>query len=137
MVGTGVLMIGLGLVSAFLLWRRGALPRLLLWGLVGMTFSGWVATLAGWYVTEIGRQPYIVYGLLKTADAISPVSAGPIAILLLAFIVVYAFVFGAGSYYILKLIAKGPGVHEPIFGDHGVAMPPIVTEIGDREAQHV
>src|SRR5262245_34067751 len=72
MVGMGVLM----LVSAWLGWwasrRRGwsppALPRPLLWLLTGMTFSGWLATLAGWYVTEIGRQPFIVYGLVRTAE---------------------------------------------------------------------
>jgi cytochrome d ubiquinol oxidase subunit I len=62
--------VGLGL-----LWRRrwaaDALPRWLLWPLAGMTFSGWVATLAGWYVTEIGRQPFIVHGLLRTADVAS------------------------------------------------------------------
>lgn len=75
MVGTGVLML---LVSWYGLWRlRRAqwqperLPCRLLWVFAGMTFSGWVATLAGWYVTEIGRQPFLVYGLLRTADAVT------------------------------------------------------------------
>jgi len=56
---------------------------------------------------------------------------------LLAFVVVYVFVFGAGSYYILKLIAKGPVVQEPIYGDHGITKPPIVTQIGERGLQNV
>ena len=83
------LMIGLGLVSAFLLWRRGALPRLLLWGLVGMTFSGWVAVLAGWYVTEIGRQPWLVQGVLRTADAASATPAPLIGLSLSMYLALY------------------------------------------------
>jgi cytochrome d ubiquinol oxidase subunit I len=75
MVGTGVLMILVGLAGAWLLWRRGELPKPLLRVLVGMTFAGWVATLAGWYVTEIGRQPWLVTGVLSTADAVGPVGA--------------------------------------------------------------
>ena len=73
-----------------------------------MTPSGFIAVLCGWFVTEVGRQPYTVYGVLKTADSISPVIPEQIALPLLSFIIVYTFVFGAGSYYILKLIAKGP-----------------------------
>jgi cytochrome d ubiquinol oxidase subunit I len=69
MVGTGLLMLAFSWVGLWLYRRRGwvaaALPRPLLWGLAGMSFSGWVATLAGWYVTEIGRQPFIVFGLLR------------------------------------------------------------------------
>jgi cytochrome d ubiquinol oxidase subunit I len=104
---------------------------------MALTPAGFIAVLAGWFVTEIGRQPYIVYGILKTADAISPVSAGPIAISLMAFIVVYILIFGAGSYYIIRLIAKGPGIQEPTYGDHGIATPPIVSPIGERRPQHV
>ena len=57
--------------------------------LVGMTFSGWVATVAGWYVTEIGRQPWLVHGVLKTADAVGPVAATPIAISLTTYLLLY------------------------------------------------
>ena len=72
MVGMGLLMLAVSWVGWWL-YRRAAgsaerLPRWLLWWLAAMTFSGWVATLAGWYVTEIGRQPFLVYGLLRTAD---------------------------------------------------------------------
>ena len=74
MVGVGMLMLAVAWSSAWLLWRRkspAALPRAWLWVLSGMAFSGWVATIAGWWVTEIGRQPYIVYGLLRTADTVA------------------------------------------------------------------
>jgi cytochrome d ubiquinol oxidase subunit I len=138
MVGIGMLMIATGLIALVLFFRKRLFDTAWFqYWCMALTPAGFIAVLAGWFVTEIGRQPYIVYGLLKTADAISPVSAGPIAISLLAFIVVYVLVFGAGSYYILKLIAKGPGIQEPIYGDHGIATPPIVTTFGERGAQHV
>lgn len=70
--------------------------------------SGFIALLAGWFVTEVGRQPYIVYGVLRTAETVSPAIIGPqVAWSLLTFVVMYTFVFGAGTYYILKLIRKG------------------------------
>jgi len=138
MVGIGMLMIATGLIALVLFFRKRLFDTAWFqYWCMALTPAGFIAVLAGWFVTEIGRQPYIVYGLLKTADAVSPVSAGPIAISLLAFIVVYVLVFGAGSYYILKLIAKGPGIQEPIYGDHGIATPPIVTKIGERGPQHV
>jgi cytochrome d ubiquinol oxidase subunit I len=74
--------------------------------------SGLVALLAGWCTTEIGRQPWIVYGLMRTADAVSPVSAEQLGISLVLFVVVYFVVFGAGTGYLLKLIAKGPQTDE-------------------------
>jgi cytochrome d ubiquinol oxidase subunit I len=94
MVGMGVLM----LLSSWLGWalyRRAGwqaqrLPRWLLWGLAGMTFSGWVATLAGWYVTEIGRQPFIVFGLVRTADVASTVPAPMIGLTLALYLAMYA-----------------------------------------------
>ncbi len=72
MVGVGLLMLVVSWWGIFLL-RREKLPPLYLKVLVGMTFSGWIATLAGWYVNEIGRQPYVVFGLLETADAVTTV----------------------------------------------------------------
>ena len=93
MVGVGMLM----LLTSWLAWwtyRRAGwqparLPRWLLQGLAAMTFSGWVATLAGWYVTEIGRQPFIVFGLLRTADVASAVPAPMIALTLAMYIAMY------------------------------------------------
>jgi cytochrome bd ubiquinol oxidase subunit I len=109
MVGLGVLMILLSLVGLLLrrggrLYRsRGYLRLVLLMGP-----SGLVALLAGWFTTEIGRQPWIIYGVMRTADAVSPVSATQLGVSLAVFVVVYLLVFGAGTGYLLKLIAKGP-----------------------------
>jgi cytochrome d ubiquinol oxidase subunit I len=70
--------------------------------------SGFRALLAGWFVTEVGRQPFTVYGTIRTINSVSPAITGPqVALSLLAFVIMYVFVFGSGSYYILKLIKKG------------------------------
>ena len=93
MVGTGVLMLASSWLALWLYWRGGwaaaGLPRPLLWLLAGMSFSGWVATVAGWYVTEIGRQPFVVYGLLRTADVASSVPAPRIALSLAMYLTLY------------------------------------------------
>ncbi|WP_198375283.1 cytochrome ubiquinol oxidase subunit I [Neoroseomonas rubea] len=114
MVGTGMLMIGVGLLSAFWLWRRGTLPRLLMWGLVGMTFSGWVATLAGWYVTEIGRQPWLVHGVLTTAQAAGPVPAASIGATLAMYLILYVLLLAAYVGTIYRLAAKASGAADPL-----------------------
>ena len=128
MVGLGMLMILLSFLGLLLrrggrLYRsRGYLRFVLLMGP-----SGLVALLAGWYTTEIGRQPWIVYGLMRTADAVSPVSAQQLGISLALFVVVYFAVFGAGTGYLLKLIAKGPQAGEgllPVEGGPGQAHNP-------------
>jgi len=95
MVGLGFLMLAVAWVSSGFLWRRGALPNWLLKVLVGMTFSGWVATLAGWYVTEIGRQPYLVTGVLTTADAVTQVPSGNVATSLAIYLTLYGVLFVA------------------------------------------
>jgi cytochrome d ubiquinol oxidase subunit I len=107
MVGIGSLMIGLGLAGAWLLWRRRDLPRWYLRGLVAMTFSGWVATLAGWYVTEIGRQPWLVTGVLRTAEAAGPVPAGSIGLTLAMYLVLYAGLLIAYVATLYRLARKG------------------------------
>jgi len=89
MVGVGLLMLAVAWFWSFLLWRRQT-PRWALMGLVAMTFSGWVATLAGWYVTEIGRQPWLVTGVLLTKDAASAVPAATIFGSLTMYLVLYA-----------------------------------------------
>jgi cytochrome d ubiquinol oxidase subunit I len=110
MVGVGMLMIAVGLLAGFLLWRRGALPRWLLMALTGMTFAGWVATLAGWYVTEIGRQPWLVTGVLTTAEAVGPAAAGAVASTLAMYLVLYALLLAAyiATLYRLASGARGP-----------------------------
>ena len=109
MVGLGVLMIAQGLWGA-VLWLRGALhrSRLFLTFAVAMGPAGFVAVVAGWTTAEVGRQPYVVYGLLRTADAVSPTSGAEVSASLLLFLVVYAVVFCAGALYILRLVAVGP-----------------------------
>ena len=129
MVGLGMLMIATGVIAVVLHFRKRLFdtPWFKYWCLAMMP-SGFIALLAGWFVTEVGRQPYMVYGVLRTADSVSPVGATPIAISLLAFVVTYGFVFGAGSYYIIKLIRKGPEPSDDVkaYGDHGLKTPPLV-----------
>ena len=93
MVGMGLLMLAFSWCGWWLYrragWNMARLPRPLLWGLAAMSFSGWLATLAGWYVTEIGRQPFMVYGLLRTADVASTVPAPLIALTLALYVTLY------------------------------------------------
>ena len=70
--------------------------------------SGFIALLAGWFTTEVGRQPWVIYGVMRTKDALSPVSAEQVGLTLIIFVVVYCIVFGIGIYYMLKLMHKGP-----------------------------
>ncbi|NSL55923.1 cytochrome ubiquinol oxidase subunit I [Uliginosibacterium aquaticum] len=98
MVGVGVLMLFASWAGVWALRRAGraeALPRPLLRLLAAMSFSGWVATLAGWYVTEIGRQPWLVFGELLTADLVGPAPAATIAISLTAYLITYALLLAA------------------------------------------
>jgi cytochrome d ubiquinol oxidase subunit I len=107
MVGTGLLMIAFAFAGAWFLWRRGELPKLLLRGFVAMTFAGWVATLAGWYVTEIGRQPWLVTGVLTTAEAAGPVPAAAIGSTLAMYLILYAALLVAYVMTLFRLAAKG------------------------------
>jgi cytochrome d ubiquinol oxidase subunit I len=119
MVGVGMLMLATSWAGAWLLRRRGGAERLpgpMLWTLAAMTFSGWVATLAGWYVTEIGRQPYIVYGLVRTADVVTTTPAGQVALtfavyllLYLALIVAYVAVLKYMAEHTAEAAATPPG----------------------------
>lgn len=110
MVGSGVLMIALGLASLWLR-LRGRLydTRLFHRAALVMGPMGFVAIIAGWFTTEVGRQPYTVYGLLRTADSVAPVSAPAVAGSLIAFVIVYFLVFGAGIFYLLRLMRQPPG----------------------------
>jgi len=128
MVGLGFLMILMGLTSA-LSYLRGNLfnNKYLHIGWIIMLPSGFIALLAGWFVTEAGRQPFTVYGVVRTSHSVTPALLGAqVAWSLLAFVIMYTFVFGAGGYYICKLIAKGiPAAKDTeIFYDHskGIAL---------------
>ena len=133
MVGLGMLMVATGVMAAILFLRKKLFDTrwFQLW-CMALTPSGFIAVIAGWFVTEIGRQPYIIYHVMRTSEAVSPVIGPNIALSLLAFIVTYTFVFGAGSYYILRLIGKGPGTPEKAYGDHGIKAPPLVTDLGSE-----
>ncbi len=114
MVGLGFAMLGLGLWSLVARWKKSLYDWPLLHrAAILMAPSGFVAVIAGWMVTEIGRQPYTVYGLLRTADSASPLDAPAVGASLLAFVVVYFAVFGTGTWYILRLMHGAPKVHEP------------------------
>jgi cytochrome d ubiquinol oxidase subunit I len=120
MVGMGVIMLALGVwgVVAWLAKRLDG-ARLYHRALVLAAPSGFVAVLAGWIAAEVGRQPYVIYGVMRTADALSPVGAGQVAGSLLAYMIVYAIVFSAGALYILRLMGAGPhsGEETPRAGD--------------------
>jgi cytochrome bd ubiquinol oxidase subunit I len=109
MVGVGLLMIAVGAWGAWIVARRKELPPLLLGSLRWMTYSGWVATIAGWYVTEIGRQPWLVTGVLRTRDAVGHVPQAHVALTLAAYIATYTFLlvaFVAALGHLARLEAK-------------------------------
>ncbi len=118
MVGLGFAIFGLGLWSLVARWR-GKLydwPWLHRAG-VAMGPAGFIAVIAGWITTETGRQPYTVYGLLRTVDSASPLAAPAVGASLIAFVLVYFAVFGVGTWYILRLIGKGVETGETEISD--------------------
>jgi cytochrome d ubiquinol oxidase subunit I len=109
MLGIGFFMIAAALFGGWLLWRKRLFDTRWYLRIVAQTWwTGFVAVIAGWVVTESGRQPWMVQGLMRTADAASPVPAATIATTLAMFVVVYGIVFTMGMYYINRLIARGP-----------------------------
>lgn len=133
MVGMGVLMLAASWLGWWWYrragWQPQRLPRALLWGFAGMTFSGWIATVAGWYVTEIGRQPFIVYGLVRTADVASNVPAPHIALTLALFATVYLALIVA-YVSVLKYLAEKP--EAPLGADHAGQPTPASGTIAAR-----
>lgn len=137
MVGIGMLMILTGFIGLFLYWRKSlfnpdsARRRWFHKWCILMAPSGFVAILAGWITTEVGRQPYTVYGVLETAKSASNITVSQVSISLLTFIFVYTIIFGAGLYYLLKLIKKGPkeGDWHDAYGTHGLKNVANVLEI--------
>jgi cytochrome d ubiquinol oxidase subunit I len=133
MVGLGLLMILLGAWSLWLRRKRGGEARLwtsrpflrfALW----MGPAGLVAILAGWTTTEVGRQPWVVYGVLRTADAVSKHPASALGLTLVLFVVAYIFVFGTGTVYLLRMMRKGPQrfeLHTPAEGGPGEGRTPM------------
>lgn len=126
MVGLGILMIVLA-VAGWWLRKRGTLyeSRLFQRCVLAMGPTGFITLLAGWITTEAGRQPWVVYGVMRTSQAVSPLTAQQVGISLMAFIAVYFLVFGTGIYYLLKLMRKGPALpgSDDTHGTHGTPTP--------------
>ncbi|HEY0335103.1 MAG TPA: cytochrome ubiquinol oxidase subunit I [Stenotrophomonas sp.] len=109
MVGLGLAMLAVSWISAFAWWRG----KLLQWRWLVRVWrfmmpAGFVALVSGWYVTEIGRQPWVVHGLLRTADAVGPQSVAMTAVSLAVYVAGYLFVFGWGIWYLVKIVRIGP-----------------------------
>ena len=130
MVGMGSLMVLTGLIAIFLFMRKRLFDsRWFQRWCVALTPSGFIAVLAGWFVTEIGRQPYVAYGLIRTSEASSPVLGQHIFASLVAFVVVYSVIFSAGLYYICRLVRRGPVSlkdEEIIYSGHVLQKPVLV-----------
>ncbi|MBD1554983.1 cytochrome ubiquinol oxidase subunit I [Pseudomonas typographi] len=120
MVGLGLLMIAVGVFSAWLRWRGKLYScKPFLYLALYMGPAGLIALLAGWFTTEIGRQPWVVYGLMRTAHASSNHDAVQMSITLGLFVVVYFSLFGVGFSYMMRLVRKGPVTHEGTHQPHG------------------
>ena len=133
MVGLGLLIFGLGVWSLALRWR-GRLydTRSFLVAAAVMAPAGFIAVLAGWVTTEVGRQPYTVYGQLLTRDSLSPVAAPAVGFSLLAFVVTYIIVFGAGVYYLARLFLAGPQSDPPVLEEGPLRSVAMTGDVGEQ-----
>jgi cytochrome d ubiquinol oxidase subunit I len=130
MVAVGLAMLAIGFTAGWLWWRGTLFTTRWFLRPVGYAWPlGFVGILAGWFTTEIGRQPWVAYGILRTADAASPVSAAAVAVSLALFFGVYSVVFGVGIWYVRRLVAKGPQpeVQKPPSAPHGLPNRPLST----------
>ncbi len=127
MVGVGLAMLALSWATSWFLWRRGAMPRLLAYAYAPMAFSGWVATLAGWYTTEIGRQPWLVTGVLRTEEAVGPIAASNVGFTLAIYVVLYIVLMivylGVLTHLALKAAKDGDQSPMPGVEDRALAQP--------------
>ncbi|WP_029148703.1 cytochrome ubiquinol oxidase subunit I [Methylophilus sp. 5] len=118
MVGLGMLMILLAATSLWLRCKKQLYQhKPFLKFAIAMGPAGVIAILAGWFTTEIGRQPWVVYGVLRTADAVTPHTASEVALTLGLFVIIYLAVFGMGTLYVLRLVNIGPTTGEALQGD--------------------
>ncbi len=134
MVGIGMLMLLTAALGLLFLYRKTLFTNCYYLQFCRlMAPAGFIAILSGWIVTEVGRQPYILYGILKTKDAISPsINHIQSAISLGCFVAIYTLIFGAGLYYLYKLIEKGPEEDLEIFGSHSFTKPQPLINIFKR-----
>ena len=114
MVGMGLIMLAVSWLGILLLWRgRLETARWFLWAAFASFPTGFVGVLCGWYTAEVGRQPWVVYGLLRTEDAITPsLTAGQALFSLIGYIAVYSVIYAFGLTYIYRLLRAGPAVEE-------------------------
>jgi cytochrome bd ubiquinol oxidase subunit I len=129
MVGMGLIMVAVSWFGLWLRWR-GKLDdtRWFLWVAFLSFPTGFVAVLAGWFTAEVGRQPWVVYGLLRTKDAVTPsLATGDVVFSLLAYIAVYAVIYSFGLYYIYRLLRDGPAAASEGPGDSTLARVPAVA----------
>jgi cytochrome d ubiquinol oxidase subunit I len=112
MVGLGMLMFAISWFSRFVLWRKEELPPWLLKSLVAMSFSGWIATLAGWYVTEIGRQPWLVTGILTVKDAATDIAPENVGITLTLYLILYVVIMVAYLHTIFTMAGRAIEIEE-------------------------
>ncbi|HMJ27823.1 MAG TPA: cytochrome ubiquinol oxidase subunit I [Xanthobacteraceae bacterium] len=131
MVGIGMFMI-LSALTGVWLWWRGLLfeTRWYLWPAQYVWWMGFAAVISGWIVTETGRQPWVAYGILRTAEAVSPLAANTVATSLVLFVLVYGIVFAMGIYYINRLIARGP--EGPAVEPPSTGTPAMPLELGRK-----
>jgi cytochrome bd ubiquinol oxidase subunit I len=119
MVATGMLMLAVSWIAAVALWRRPGVDGVNPWllrGLVAMSFSGWLATLAGWYTTEIGRQPWLVHGVVTTAEAVADVPAPMVLGTLIVYLAIYAALIAlyvGVIFHLARKAAKGETAPDP------------------------
>ncbi|PUB10683.1 cytochrome ubiquinol oxidase subunit I [Yoonia sediminilitoris] len=121
MVGTGMAMLVISWAASAMMLRRKrgveGLPKPMLYALVGMSFSGWLATLAGWYTTEIGRQPWLVQGVMTTKQAVADVPAPMVLSTFIAYMVVYLLLLSAYIYvifYLARKMSRGEDIGTPV-----------------------
>ncbi|MDF3048082.1 MAG: cytochrome d ubiquinol oxidase subunit [Candidatus Midichloriaceae bacterium] len=139
MVGLGFVMLFIGIAGTYL-YFRGKLFETRWFNKACLLCSpiGFISILSGWFVAECGRQPYVVYGLLKTKDAISPVPAESILFSLITFICVYSMIFGFGLYYVIRLMRKGPDVIGDVtIGSHNIKDPIAVIDVKPKRGKNV
>lgn len=138
MLAVGFLMLATGAFAVVLFFKKQLFTHAWFqWWCMALTPAGFIAVLAGWITTEVGRQPYLVYGVLKTSDLVSPVAGDQVAISLALFVIVYFLVFGMATHYILRLIRRGPEVGEWLetYGQHGIAHPVSLADVFPKHYQ--
>jgi cytochrome d ubiquinol oxidase subunit I len=134
MVGLGLLMLALAVVGLLLWWRRRLFDsRWYLRCWMAMMPAGFIALLTGWYTAEIGRQPWVVYGVLRTVDAASPVHASSVLTSLIVYFVTYMILFGFGSWYLFKVLRTGPDAAPERVGFNATAARPLAVADDRRE----